>query len=219
MLGSSPTRRAILARAASLVTLKHHDAVPLRSLLNGIPLNGMKWLHPSHTRRQGPEGAILGAELAQSWIGWILRGLAVPLLRSHFYCTEGDGLKGTLMFYRKCDWARVQSFGIESTVRRLHLRKLGSDGPNHMEGGRSNRGTNPMSAPPPQSGPDVFALPAPPLGLAAMRLVPKRIGWRPVANLANKRAIPAAALTRDAAAAVRRLGAGHSLDWSRQTAK
>lgn len=214
--GGGKCRSLLLHRVADLVKLNHHDAVPMDALLQGIPTDGMEWLEGGRSARgQGPAGAQLHQSLARCWMSWLLRGLAIPLIRSHFYATEGDGQRGRLLFYRKCDWARVQSEGIESTVRKLQLRRLGASSSASAPAGPLRRSsTAPAAGTRQQSGPDLFALPAPPLGLAVMRLVPKQRGWRPVANLANKKAIPQAALTRDAAAAARRLGAGHALDRS-----
>jgi len=59
--------------------------------------------------RAGPGGAPAGVtpslaaararRLAQ-WVRWLLGGLAVPLLRAHFYATESEAFRNTVLYYR-----------------------------------------------------------------------------------------------------------------------
>ncbi|GAB4814869.1 hypothetical protein N2152v2_001915 [Parachlorella kessleri] len=91
------------------------------------------------------------------WLGWLLSVVVVPLLRAHFYCTESEAYRQEVFYYRKPVWARLA----HAAVREL-------------EGSQ-------FEAVPRQQAQAV--LQSRKLGVAKLRLLPKRTGMRFIVNL------------------------------------
>jgi len=47
-----------------------------------------------------PSLAAARARRLAQWVRWLLGGLAVPLLRAHFYATESEAFRNTVLYYR-----------------------------------------------------------------------------------------------------------------------
>jgi hypothetical protein len=64
-----------------------------------------RMLKPS--RRGGPASAAVARRgHLHRWVRWIIADLAIPLLRSHFYCTETESHRLRVFYYRKGVWVR-----------------------------------------------------------------------------------------------------------------
>ena len=122
MLGGAKSRAALRAFLLRLVVLRRFEQCTLHEAMRGIRTREFPWLFGERGawddddktggRREGRRGGPAKAAVArraklQRWIKWLIEGLAVPLLRAHFYCTETETHRLRVFYYRKGVWARV----------------------------------------------------------------------------------------------------------------
>lgn len=101
-------------------------------------------------------------EAATGWVGWVMDALAVELVRGHFYVTEAEGHRHALFFYRK---------PVFNALRReaLHSMQAGA--------GAALRRISRAEA--------LDLLGRRNWGAGRLRILPKKGGVRPIANMAG----------------------------------
>lgn len=152
----------VLRRAVGLlVRLRRHETVRLDMIMRGLRTRGMPWLvSPTHAGkgvRTPPALHRARQAWLAAWVWWLLARLALPLLRSGFYVTESEPHRQAVFYYRKPVW---------SSLAREGLRQLTSSCFTRLR---------PVAA--------AAVLQGRLIGVAALRLLPKRAGMRPIARL------------------------------------
>ena len=113
MLGGPRSRAAIRAFLLRLVVLRRFEQCTLHEAMVGVRerefpwLRGKRgeWIDDDAGSRAGRGGPVAASEARRAklrrWIRWLVAELAVPLLRSHFYCTETESHRLRVFYYRK----------------------------------------------------------------------------------------------------------------------
>ena len=118
MLGGVKSRLALRRFLLRLVVLRRFEMCTLHEAMTGLKVSEFPWLFgragvadEKRTRRAtraGPASAALARRRdLQRWVRWLVADLVVPLLRSHFYCTETESHRLRVFYYRKGVWARL----------------------------------------------------------------------------------------------------------------
>ena len=122
MLGGAASRSVMRRFLLRLVVLRRFEACTLHEAMTGLKVSEFPWLFgdagaangagDEKRRRRGTQSGPASAALArrrdlQRWVRWLVADLAIPLLRSHFYCTETESHRLRVFYYRKGVWARL----------------------------------------------------------------------------------------------------------------
>ena len=109
MLGGVKSRLALRRFLLRLLVLRRFEMCTLHEAMTGLKVSEFPWLFgragvadEKRTRRAtraGPASAALARRRdLQRWVRWLVADLVVPLLRSHFYCTETESRTGCECF-------------------------------------------------------------------------------------------------------------------------
>jgi telomerase reverse transcriptase len=182
--------RALLRRFAAL---RRHDALTLHAAAQALPTRAWPLLSLKSAKnandgtaakaRTTPSAHAATQRRLAKLVRFIFGALLLPLLRSHFYVTEGEPHRGRVFFFRKPLWARLRAAAAPA-LRAVFAPLRAGRAAALLRSGRT-------------------------LGVAPLRLLPKRAGLRPIANLgrASSVTLPPARRARAAAGA----GASSSL--------
>ncbi|BDA46320.1 probable telomerase reverse transcriptase [Coccomyxa sp. Obi] len=161
LLGDPGNRRALRRAVSRLVCLRRYEQMSVQNALHCVRPTAMPAIccHPPGGGEgwQPPSGHAAVQRRLALWVRWLLAELVVPLLRAHFYCTESEAYRQQVFYYRKPVWLELQREGLASVRDSLFA---------------------PLSIPEARS-----ILQGRQLGVASLRLLPKRIGMRPIVNL------------------------------------
>ncbi|KAK9817956.1 hypothetical protein WJX72_004857 [[Myrmecia] bisecta] len=166
LLGSKPCQRALRRSIHSFVGLRRYEQMSVHQAMQGLPVSGLPAFQaPAPTGSTVAAGrtsvpasqAAAQQRMVALWVKWLMGSLVVPLIRAHFYCTETQAYRQQVFYYRKPVWVRLrqQTMG---ELREFLYRPM------------TNRQAQ-------------QCLQARQLGVATLRLLPKRTGMRPIANL------------------------------------
>ncbi|PSC73504.1 telomerase reverse transcriptase [Micractinium conductrix] len=181
LLGDCHNQRVLRAAIGRFVRLRRYEQMTVHQAMQGLRTSGFPWLRPGNAdvqqaqqqqqqqqqrrRRQQPPPPLrqcaTAAAAAQRalalWVGWLFAVLVAPLLRAHFYCTESEAYRQQVFYYRKPVWAALARDATEELQQRQFA---------------------PLAARQAQA-----ILQARKLGVARLRLLPKRAGMRAILNL------------------------------------
>ena len=199
MLGGPRSRAAIRAFLLRLVVLRRFEQCTLHEAMVGVREREFPWLcgkrgewiddddAGSRARRGGPVAASEARRARlRRWMRWLVAELAVPLLRSHFYCTETESHRLRVFYYRKGVWARLTA---------AHLAAMTEDPAGETRASLAVGGDHLGEGDPAAATAAGAAYRRMPrrrarlllqrhlLGFARLRLLPKATGLRPVAML------------------------------------
>ena len=198
MLGGPRSRAAIRAFLLRLVVLRRFEQCTLHEAMVGVRerefpwLRGKRgeWIDDDAGRRAGRGGPVAASEARRAklrrWIRWLVAELAVPLLRSHFYCTETESHRLRVFYYRKGVWARLTAAHLAAMTEdpagetRASL-AVGGDRPGEDDPAAATAATAAYRRMPRRRA--RLLLQRHLLGFARLRLLPKATGLRPVAML------------------------------------
>lgn len=164
MLGCVRSWRALRSSIAHFVSLRRHEKFNVKHALFKLPLSSFPWLAFQCAEKNSKFRVTLEEERAlqqrrlELWLDWLFSSLIVPLIRAHFYVTENENHRQNVFYYRKPVWARVRSNGVRELTSR-NYEKLSKKAVADALNSRA-------------------------LGFSQIRLLPKRTGLRPIANLA-----------------------------------
>ena len=192
LLGERERRRALRAAVGRLVSARKHERLPAAvASLRGSPpppaLGPRNWTKskssgssgsPGSRRRRSspplPPSAAAAADAdAAALSRWLLSAVALPLIRAHFYCTDGGGSRLAPRYYRKPVWSAAATGAVDSAVAERFV-PLSGDG----EGGEA---AVPLSS-------SSSFLRSRRLGAGSLRPVPKpgaAAGIRVIANMSR----------------------------------
>ncbi|BBN17278.1 telomerase reverse transcriptase [Marchantia polymorpha subsp. ruderalis] len=166
MLGSKRSWRALRSSIAHFVGLRRHEKFNIQLALLKLKLSSYSWLTiaPSTTvdniskvSSSSGERSLQQKKLVL-WLYWLFTSLVVPLIRSHFYVTEIENHRQNVFYYRKPVWAKLRNIALKDLTQR-NYKKLSKKSVSEALDGKA-------------------------LGFSKVRLLPKRTGVRPIANLA-----------------------------------
>ncbi|KAL4860163.1 Telomerase reverse transcriptase [Chlorella vulgaris] len=185
LLGDSRNRRVLREAVSRFVRLRRYEQVNVHQMMKGLRITGMPWLQQhrlSATQPQrgtaGPQAVSKGGGRQQgpteddpwqlqqracpSLHAWQQRQLAlwvlvVPLLRAHFYCTESEAYRQQVFYYRKPVWAALSRVATKELQEKQFTALPQEEARSILQERK--------------------------LGVARLRLLPKRTGMRFIVNL------------------------------------
>ncbi|CAM6106019.1 unnamed protein product [Calypogeia fissa] len=161
--------RALRSSIAHFVGLRRHEKFNVKHALFKLRLLSFPWLafqcNENNTIPETPSGRVTAEERAlqqrrlELWLHWLFTTLVVPLIRAHFYVTENENHRQDVFYYRKPVWARIRASGMRELTSKI-FKKLSRHAVAQVLKSRGK------------------------FGFSQIRLLPKRAGLRPIANLA-----------------------------------
>ncbi|KAK8849571.1 hypothetical protein IAR55_004906 [Kwoniella newhampshirensis] len=159
IMGSQRNVTVLKAHARRFVQVKQYEPVSLHSLLDGIAISDFDWLGYGGDQRATQSEMTMRRQLVEDFVKWLFDDFLVPLLKNTFYITETAATRYETVYYSQEEWAQATKPHFEQLQQNL-LKELDKN----------------------QS---FFALQGP-LGVSAVRLIPKPAGFRPIVNLGRK---------------------------------
>ena len=184
LLGDKQNRRALHQSIRRFVSLRRYEQMNVHQIMQGQKTSGLSWLHsplkatkknntdhsgggavvvvvgepttaataqqPSMAGSVPPNKAAYQQRQLMLWLGWLFSAVVVPLLRAHFFCTESEAYRMQVFYYRKPVWHRLASAAVQG-LSATQFAPLPMDKARRILEARS-------------------------LGVAGLRLLPKRVG-------------------------------------------
>ena len=141
-----------------MLSLRRHESLSLHAAMQRAPLRAWPLLAPPPAQRRSPAAQAAAQRRLAKLLLFVMRQLVAPLIRCHFYVTEGEPFKTHVFFFRKPLWARLRAKAMRSLATMYTPLK-------HARAHVMLRGRT--------------------LGVSALRLVPKRQSMRPIVNLSR----------------------------------
>ncbi len=120
LLGGKKAQRVMRRSVTTFVRLKRFESITVHRLMHKLPLTDLSWLHATNYKKGGsrtsPSTQAKQVKMVAMWIGWLFGALVVPLLRTHFYCTENESFRQETFYYRKPVWSKMISKAFEDTL-------------------------------------------------------------------------------------------------------
>lgn len=157
--GGNDNRRHILRLVWAWISVGKRDRLAVADLLHGCQVSGFQLLLGRAGAGGGAAEAREGAGAIQAWLAWLLLGFVTPLLRASFYVTDSEVYHHRPLYFRRETWERLSSATMLALRQTLKLLPL-----------------DPAAA--------AAAAGTSSLGVAGMRLSPKRGSLRPIMNMA-----------------------------------
>lgn len=120
MIGGPRATRVLRRNVTTFVQLKRFESITVHRLMQNLPIGDLPWLHVSKHgsvyTKTTPSTQAKQVKMAAMWVGWLFGGLVVPLLRTHFYCTENESCRQETFYYRKPVWSKMVDTAIKDTL-------------------------------------------------------------------------------------------------------
>lgn len=145
--------RQLLCR---LMSLRRNETLSLHAAMQRAPLRAWPLLAPPAAQRRSPAAQAAAQRRLAKLLLYVMHHLVAPLIRCHFYVTEGEPFKTHVFFFRKPLWARLRAKAVRSLASMYTPVK-------HARAHAMLRDRT--------------------LGVSTLRLVPKRQSMRPIGNL------------------------------------
>jgi hypothetical protein len=185
--GSQGNFDSMMTSVHAFVHLRRKERLANKNIMRGVRVTKMKWLFdgPSSVtlnlhgasggKRHGTPKARqrsnheMASRLTLQVLRWVFQGFIIPLLRSNFYVTETEFSAQQIQYYRKPVWALFRSLALQ----KLFLKQQQHQRQGHFEQisfveARATLLTHGRQ-----------------MGLSRLRLLPKRTGMRPIAQLSR----------------------------------
>ncbi|WWC73585.1 uncharacterized protein I206_107557 [Kwoniella pini CBS 10737] len=161
MLGSRHNLDTLTSHVKRFVKAKQFEPINLHSLLQGIQINEFQWnrIDPHDNQRISVSEATKRTRVVEDFIEWIFSSFLIPLLRHTFYITETSTTRYETVYYTHEDWYKATKPHMDELKDNLLVRL------NKTESYFAQQG---------------------PLGVSAVRLIPKPQGFRPIVNMGKK---------------------------------
>ncbi|KAL3137379.1 hypothetical protein ABBQ32_006906 [Trebouxia sp. C0010 RCD-2024] len=160
LLGDAASQRSLRGAVHHFVCLRRYEQMSVHQALQGIKLSTVTAIssHP-HLGKGPPSQVAAQGRLLALWVRWLFSELVIPLIRAHFYCTESEAHRQEVLYFRKPVWAKLKSSAYQGLTGKLYTQLT----------------TRAAQA----------CLQSRSLGIAKLRLLPKKTGLRPIANLGS----------------------------------
>jgi telomerase reverse transcriptase len=160
LMGGAKARRVMRRNVTEFVRLKRFESITVHKLLQKLPLTDIPWLRAQSKRgMSNPNQQGKQIKTAALWIGWLFAGLVVPLLRTHFYCTENESFRQETFYYRKPVWSRMVEEALKDTLTATFVPVKRKEAREALESRK--------------------------LGVARLRFLPKKSGMRFLMNMSK----------------------------------
>lgn len=120
LLGGRKAQRVMRRSVTTFVRLKRFESITVHRLMHKLPLTDLPWLYALDAKkdesRTSPSTQAKQVKMAAMWVGWVFGALVVPLLRTHFYCTENESFRQETFYYRKPVWSKMIGKAFEDTL-------------------------------------------------------------------------------------------------------
>ena len=120
LMGGKKAQRVMRRSVTTFVRLKRFESITVHRLMHKLPTADLPWLHSLNDKkdasRTSPSTQAKQVKMVAMWIGWVFGALVVPLLRTHFYCTENESFRQETFYYRKPVWSKMISKAFEDTL-------------------------------------------------------------------------------------------------------
>eukprot|EP00804_Cyclotella_cryptica_P029717 CCRYP_015216-RA/>CCRYP_015216-RA protein AED:0.01 eAED:0.01 QI:389/1/1/1/1/1/2/1037/1171 len=154
------------------LNLRLTESFPEKSIVEGIRLLDMKWLHPPSITSHASSGGTKKHKLSRSGhescfillrnvMRWIYCQYITPLLRSTFYITDTEFTGRRVVYYRRPIWTRIRSLSLHMLLKRQYRERS-------LAKAQKVLSTHNVGCPP-----------------APLRLLPKTTGIRAIAMLSK----------------------------------
>lgn len=166
LLGSVQCRRGLRSSIHRFISLRRYENMTVNQIMQDQKLSEISWLYPfgndKDKRRQTlPPSRMSSQQRCFSlWLGWLFSSFIVPLLRAHFFCTESEAYRQQVFYYRKRVWNKLKKWEIDSLCEVQFAAIPESIARQTLERRK--------------------------LGVARLRLLPKRSGMRFIVNMGRK---------------------------------
>jgi Telomerase ribonucleoprotein complex - RNA binding domain len=159
--GSQRNLDSIMEVVKTFVYLRRKERLSNKRLMYGIRTNDLVWLHgnKNSTAKLSRTDHEATCTLALSVLRWLFRGFIMPLLRSVFYATETEFSCKRVLYYRKPVWSAFRSFSLNKLLKEQFRELSRQQVVSYL---RSHR-----------------------IGFSRLRLLPKKTGVRPIAQLSR----------------------------------
>nr|XP_031859765.1 uncharacterized protein CI109_004837 [Kwoniella shandongensis]KAA5526837.1 hypothetical protein CI109_004837 [Kwoniella shandongensis] len=165
VMGSQENMNTLYAHVRRFIRAKQYEPISLHSIMQGINITDFEWLIIDKEQRMTQSEMTKRRQLVEDLIKWLFDDLLVPLLKNTFYITETAATRYGTMYYPQEKWVQATKPHFEQLQRSL-LTELDKN--------------------------QTFFAQQGPLGVSAVRLIPKPSGFRPIVNLGRKIKRPAA---------------------------
>jgi len=175
MLGDKKSRRALHKSLRKFISLRRFEQMNVNQVIQKQRVSSMHWITSPNSLLEAsstvstideerktipPNQAAAHQRVLILWIGWLFSAVVVPLLRTHFFCTESEAYRQQVFYYRKPVWVRLASAAIDGIVGTQFAPLPTAKAQRILECRR--------------------------LGVAGLRLLPKRVGMRFIVNMGKR---------------------------------
>ena len=160
LLGGAAGRIAVRHLIRRVCSLRRYQSMTLHAAMQRLPLRAWAVLRPNGRAPGRETGQSLSAHALRvaKLVRFLVTSLCMPLIRTHFYVTEGEAHRGRVFYYRKPVWSAVRTAALRTSMKEAY-RPVRKRATLTLLRGRT-------------------------LGVASLRLLPKPSGVvRPIANL------------------------------------
>jgi len=119
LLGGTCGRIAIRRLVRRLCALRRYQTMSLHAAMQRMPLRAWAILRAygvAPARETKSSGAAHARRVAKL-VRFVVMDLCVPLIKSHFYVTEGESHRGRVFYYRKPVWSAVRSAALRTSMK------------------------------------------------------------------------------------------------------
>ena len=120
LMGGKKAQRVMRRSVTTFVRLKRFESITVHRLMHKLPISDLTWLHTLNAQKEesrtSPSTQAKQVKMAAMWVGWLFGALVMPLLRTHFYCTENESFRQETFYYRKPVWSKMIGKAFEDTL-------------------------------------------------------------------------------------------------------
>lgn len=165
MLGDRQCQRRIRCTIDRFVSLRRYEQMSIHQTMQGLKLSRFKWLgmvgKRDHKKRGIPPSQAADRQrMLALWLGWLFALIVVPLLRAQFFCTESEAYRQQVFYYRKPVWMQLAASALDGLSGTQFARISACQAQKILQSRK--------------------------IGVARLRLLPKRSGMRYIINLSRK---------------------------------
>ncbi|XP_075868222.1 telomerase reverse transcriptase isoform X2 [Nelusetta ayraudi] len=122
--GSVHNRSVFFARVRGFLASGKLEKLSVGVLMWKMKVNDCDWLKISKTGRIPPSELSYRTQILAQFLGWLLDGFVVGLVRSCFFVTESVGQKNAVRFYRQEVWAKMQDLAFRNHLSKGQMEEL-----------------------------------------------------------------------------------------------
>ncbi|XP_056154455.1 telomerase reverse transcriptase [Lampris incognitus] len=124
MWGSDHNRITFLIKVKRFLLSGKLERLSLAEVMWHMKVNDCDWLKIRKTGHFPPSELYCRIRFLGQFLGWLLDGYIVGLVRACFYVTESIGQKNALRFYRQEVWAKLQELAFKAHLSKGQMVEL-----------------------------------------------------------------------------------------------